>query len=137
MEIDKLLATNPDVVFLDNDNSAGFSGNLLFEKIYSWFVSNQGKGLFITSNEPIQFKDCYGFKPDGKYHFPPFNDYNSSKYLNWYHKEDLASKSNTDLDKTFAAIPSGVKLDDNNEELRKTDINYLLERYLKERTDVN
>ena len=93
LEIDKLLATDPDVVFLDDDNLAGFSGKLLLEKIYSWFVINPGKGLFITSNEPIRFKDCYGYKLDGKYYYPPFNDYNSPQYLNWQHKADLAGVS--------------------------------------------
>jgi DNA replication protein DnaC len=93
LKIDNLLATDPDVVFLDDDNLAGFSGNLLLEKIYSWYVNNPGKGLFITSNEPIQFKSCYGYKLDGKYYYPPFNDYNSPQYLNWHHKTDLAGGS--------------------------------------------
>jgi hypothetical protein len=93
LEIDKLLASDPNVVFLDDDNLAGFSGNLLLEKIYSWFVSNQEKGLFITSNEPIRFKDCYGYKLDGKYYYPPFNDYSSPQYLNWQHRADLAGMS--------------------------------------------
>ncbi|HEL9716989.1 TPA: ATP-binding protein [Legionella pneumophila] len=93
LEIDKLLSSDPDVVFLDDDNLAGFSGNLLLEKIYSWYVSNPGKGLFITSNEPIRFKDCYGYKLDRKYYYPPFNDYNSPQYLNWQHKSDLAGMS--------------------------------------------
>ncbi|HAU1718488.1 TPA: hypothetical protein JBI80_14065 [Legionella pneumophila] len=93
LEIDNLLATDPDVVFLDDDNLAGFSGNLLLEKIYSWYVNNPGKGLFITSNEPIRFNHCYGHKLDGKYYYPPFNDYYSSQYLNWQHKADLAGES--------------------------------------------
>lgn len=92
-EIDKLLASEPHAVFLDDDNLAGFSGNLLLEKIYSWFVSNPGKGLFITSNEPIGFRDCYGYKSDRKYYYPPFNDYFSPQYLNWLHKEGLAGIS--------------------------------------------
>lgn len=93
LEIDKLLASGPDVVFLDDDNLAGFSGNLLLEKIYSWFVSNPGKGLFITSNEAIRFKDCYGFKLDRKYYYPPFNDYSSPQYINWQYKENLVGMS--------------------------------------------
>ncbi len=92
-EIDKLLASDPHAVFLDDDNLASFSGNLLLEKIYSWFVSNPGKGLFITSNEPIGFGDCYGYKLDRKYYYPPFNDYFSPQYLNWLHKEGLAGIS--------------------------------------------
>lgn len=93
LEIDALLASDPDVVFLDDDNLAGFSGNLLLEKIYSWFVSHPRKGLFITSNEPIRFNDCYGYELDEKYHYPPFNDYTSPQYLNWQHKADLAGES--------------------------------------------
>ena len=93
LEIDKLLATKPDVVFLDDDNLAGFSGNLLLEKIYSWYVKNTGKGLFITSNEPISFKNCYGYKLDRRYYYPPFSDYHSYQYLNWQFKTDLAGES--------------------------------------------
>lgn len=92
-EIDILLAKDPDAVFLDDDNLAGFSGNLLLEKIYSWYVNNPGKGLFITSNEPIGFQNCYGYKLDRKYYYPPFNDYNSSQYINWQCKTDLAGAS--------------------------------------------
>jgi hypothetical protein len=92
-EIDKLLATDPDVIFLDDDNLAGFSGNLLLEKIYSWYVQHSGKGLFITSNEPISFKNCYGHKLDGQYDYPPFTHYHSSQYLNWHQKTDLAGES--------------------------------------------
>lgn len=43
--IDDLLATNPEAVFLDDDNLAGFSGNLLLEKIYSWYVNYPGKRM--------------------------------------------------------------------------------------------
>ncbi len=93
LEIDNLLATNPDVVFLDDDNLAGFNGQLLLEKLYSWYVENPGKGLLITSNEPIQFKNCYGYKLDGQYHYPPFSDYHSAQYLNWQHKTDLSGES--------------------------------------------
>lgn len=93
LEIDSLLATNPDAVFLDDDNLAGFSGNLLLEKIYSWYVSHPGKGLFITSNEPICFKNCYGYKLDGQYYYPPFSPYISTQYLNWHYKADLAGES--------------------------------------------
>jgi hypothetical protein len=93
LAIDKLLATDPDAIFLDDDNLAGFSGNLLLEKIYSWYVEQAGKGLFITSNEPICFDKCYGYKLDGQYHYPPFCHYNSSQYINWQHKTDLNGKS--------------------------------------------
>jgi hypothetical protein len=92
-EIDRLLASDPNAIFLDDDNLAGLSGQLLLEKIYSWFVNTPGKGLFITSNQPIHFKDCYGYKLDGKYYFPPFNDYSSAQYLNWQHKADLTGAS--------------------------------------------
>lgn len=93
LEIDKLISSNPDVVFLDDDNLAGFSGNLLLEKIYFWFVINPGKGLFITSNEPIRFQDCYRYKSDNNYYFPPFNDYTSPEYINWQLKADLTGVS--------------------------------------------
>jgi len=47
IEIDKLLATDPDAIFLDDDNLTGYSGNLLLEKIYSWYVSHQGKDYLL------------------------------------------------------------------------------------------
>jgi hypothetical protein len=93
VEIDKLLASNPDAIFLDDDNLTGFSGNLLLEKIYAWYVEHLGKGLFITSNEPICFKKCYGYELDRQYHYPPFSPYHSSQYLNWQYKMDLTGES--------------------------------------------
>ncbi|MDP1602561.1 MAG: hypothetical protein Q8M03_04785 [Legionella sp.] len=92
LEIDHLLESDLDAVFLDDDNLSGFSGNLLLEKMYSWYVQQGGKGLFITSNKTINFEQCYGHKLDG-YHYPPFNDYNSLQYQNWLHKTDLAGES--------------------------------------------
>lgn len=49
--------------------------------------------ILITSNEPICFKNCYGYKLDGQYHYPPFSPYNSSQYLNWTYRTDLAGES--------------------------------------------
>lgn len=92
LAIDALLAENPDAVFLDDDNLSGFSGNLLLEKIYSWYAKNQGKGLYITSNEPVSFKRCYGHKLDG-YQLPPFTHYDSPQYLNWQARENLGGNS--------------------------------------------
>lgn len=92
-ELDNLLATEVNAVFLDDDNLAGFSGNLLLEKIYAWYVQHPGKGLFITSNKPIGFENCYGHQLDGQYHYPPFCHYHAPQYLNWLHKTNLAGES--------------------------------------------
>lgn len=92
LAIDALLAENPDAVFLDDDNLSGFSGNLLLEKIYAWYAKNPGKGLYITSNEPVSFKKCYGHKLDG-YQPPPFTHYDSPQYLNWQVRENLGGSS--------------------------------------------
>jgi hypothetical protein len=92
-KIDALLSSKPDAVFLDDDNLAGFSGRLLLEKMYQWYVTNPGKGLFITSNEPVIFTDCYGYRLDRSYQFPPFSDYTSSAYINWCQKTGLSGKS--------------------------------------------
>jgi len=118
------LASDPDVVFLDDDNLAGFSGNLLLEKIYSWFVSNPGKGLFITSNEPIRFKDCYGYRLDGKYYYPPFNDYSSPQYLNWQHKADLAGMSlrSKHDGQSIGAVVSDLSWNNNKGNLRQFEL---------------
>lgn len=90
LQIEALLASSPDVVFLDDNNLSGFSGHILLEKIYSWYVNNPGKGFFITSNDPVSFTACYGRKLDGKYHFPPFASYHSPEYMNRELKTDLA-----------------------------------------------
>lgn len=91
-KIEGLLAENPDAVFLDDDNLS-FMGKLLLEKLYSWYVNNSGKGLFISSNVAISFTDRYGYKLDGQYDYPPFNPYDSAQYLNWEYKADLAGES--------------------------------------------
>jgi hypothetical protein len=92
-EIDDLLSANPDVVVLDDDNLAGYCGRVLLEKIYAWYLAAPGRGLFITSNVVISFQNCYGYKSDKTYHYPPFADYHSVQYLNWIHKTGLAGKS--------------------------------------------
>lgn len=81
-EIKRLLSTNPDAVFLDDDNLVDYDGRVLLEEIYAWYVNCPGKGLFVTSNEPLTFENCYGLKIDAKYHFPPFLEYTSSQYTN-------------------------------------------------------
>lgn len=88
-----LLGSNPDVIFMDDNNLIGVGGFGLLEKIYSWYVNNPNKGLFITSNEMIRFEGCYGYTLDQKYHFPPFNHYDSLQYLNWSTQFYLAGES--------------------------------------------
>lgn len=79
-EIHQLLAMNPDAVFLDDDNLVSLDGGILLEEIYAWYVGNPKKGLFITSNRPISFQDCYGIQLSG-YHIPPFAGYTSPQYM--------------------------------------------------------
>lgn len=107
-QIDALLARNPDAVFLDDNNLAGFSGTILLEKLYLWYVNNSGKGLFITSNEPINFETCYGYKLNRSYNFPPFTPYDSSQYLNQHAKTNVAGVSLRERQegKAIAAIVS-------------------------------
>ncbi len=81
-EIRQLLQSDPDAVFLDDDNLIDYSGKILLEEIYGWYVTHLGRGLFITSNEPITFKECYGLKFDKKYYYPPFTGYFSEQYQN-------------------------------------------------------
>lgn len=77
-EIRRLLANNPDAVFLDDDNIVGYAGQMLLEEIYTWYICNPGKGLFITSNEMVSFEKCFGLKLDEKYYFVPFAGYASA-----------------------------------------------------------
>ena len=92
-KIQKLLDSKPDAVFLDDDNLVGYSGRILLEKIYKWFVTTPNVGLFITSNESITFEKCYGYKLDKKYHFPPFPGYCSSQYQNTIWRQDMSGQS--------------------------------------------
>ncbi len=77
-DIRKLLEPNPDAVFLDDDNMVGYAGKVLLEEIYTWYICNPGKGLFITSNETISLENCFGLKIDEKYYFVPFVGYLNS-----------------------------------------------------------
>ncbi len=81
IEIQSLLARDPDVVFLDDDNIVGHAGEVLLEAIYAWYVTHPGKGLLITSNVAVNFEKCYGFKLEGTIP-PPFLDYTSEQYEN-------------------------------------------------------
>ena len=92
-KIKELLATNPDAIFLDDDNLVGYAGRVLLEEIYRWYASTSGKGLFITSNEPVSFKDCYGLQLDKKYLFPPFPGYTSFQYTNTILRSALTGQS--------------------------------------------
>lgn len=88
-----LLHENPDAVFLDDDNLIGYAGEVLLEEIYAWYVSNPGKGLFITSNEEVTFEKRYGLRLDGKYYFPPFPGYTSPAYQNTLIRRGLTGQS--------------------------------------------
>lgn len=91
--IKTLLQDNPDAVFLDDDNLIGYSGQVLLEEVYSWYVHNATKGLFITSNEVVTFKTCYGLKVDKKYYPTPFPGYTSYAYQNTIVRRGLTGKS--------------------------------------------
>lgn len=91
-EITLLLETNPDAVFLDDNNLIGFSGRVLLEVIYSWYVENPGKGLYLSSNERITFNRCYGLTSNAEYHCPPFPGYDNPCYQNSTVLENLAGK---------------------------------------------
>jgi hypothetical protein len=92
-KIRMLLTSQPDVVFLDDNNLIGYAGKVLLEELYAWYVNYPNKGLFITSNEKISFKDCYGAQLDGAYHFPPFPGYTSPQYINMISHSGLSGKS--------------------------------------------
>ncbi len=81
-EIQALLNENPDAVFLDDENLVGYAGKILLEECYSWYACHPGKALFITSNEMVSFKKCYGPKLDETFHFSPFPGYTSDAYQN-------------------------------------------------------
>lgn len=92
-EVRRLLAANPDSVFLDDDNLVGYAGRVLLEEIYTWYTNTPGKGLFITSNEAVNLQQCFGLKLDKSYHFPPFVGYMSPQYLNTIRRTDLVGPS--------------------------------------------
>ena len=78
----KFLNGSTDAVVLDDDNLAGYAGKVLLEEIYSWFVSNPGRGLYITSNEELSFDTLYGLRLDQSYDCVPFPGYDSPQYVN-------------------------------------------------------
>lgn len=92
-EIKKLLQGDFDAVFLDDDNLVGYAGKVLLEEMYAWYVCHPGKGLFITSNEPITLKSCYGLQSNLEYKFAPFPGYTSEQYENTYVCRDLRGES--------------------------------------------
>lgn len=92
-QIDEMLADNPDAVFLDDDNLGGYSGQILLEKIYAWYVSHPNKGLYVSSNSAVTFENCYGLKLDQTYHYPPYCEYDSPQYLQQVHIEGLTGLS--------------------------------------------
>ncbi|MFI4957530.1 MAG: hypothetical protein ACHQAX_10045 [Gammaproteobacteria bacterium] len=95
-EIKKLLETNPDAVFLDDDNIVDLAGKILLEEIFTWYANHDGKGLFITSNEPITFKGCYGIRMDNTYHCPHFIAYDSPQFLSTYIRNRLTGNTMRD-----------------------------------------
>ena len=92
-DIKELLNASTDAVVLDDDNLAGYAGKVLLEEIYSWFVLNQGKGLYITSNEEISFDRLYGLRLDRSYDCVPFTGYDSAQYLNTIQRTGLEGAS--------------------------------------------
>ncbi|RAP26169.1 hypothetical protein DID78_06960 [Candidatus Marinamargulisbacteria bacterium SCGC AG-343-D04] len=75
------LLQDADAVFLDDDNLTSYTGKALLEKVYDWFVSNSGKGLFITSNKDLNIGGLYGYKYNREYLYSPFSGYDSPQYL--------------------------------------------------------
>lgn len=121
-EIRRLLATNPDAVFLDDDNIVGYAGQVLLEEIYTWYICNPGKGLFITSNETVSFEKCFGVKLDEQYYFVPFAGYLNpamqgiviNANLNGQSQRPTLAVSVTDLDDhekmiRLMRVPQGVR----------------------------
>lgn len=92
-EIKLLLQDDIDAVFMDDNNLIGYSGKILLEEVYRWYVSNPGKGLFITSNEEVSLNSCFGLKLDEKFHYPPFLNYDSVQYTNFYIQSGLNGNS--------------------------------------------
>lgn len=107
--LDQLLSTNPDVVFLDDNNLASQSGKALLEVIYEWYVTNPGKGLFISSNVDISFKDCFGPKLDG-YHTPPFHAFDSEGYMHRYTMPVTGVSQRPALEGTITKLDDFAKL---------------------------
>lgn len=93
--IDRLLEMDPDAVFFDDDDLTRWIKNLLFEKIYAWYVHHSGKGFFLISSQPIDFTRYYGyqFTAQGDYVLPPFVNYHDPQYINQIHKTGLSGNN--------------------------------------------
>ena len=105
-DIRKSLNGAPDAVILDDDNLAGYAGKVLLEEIYSWFVSNPGKGLYITSNEALSFEPLYGLRLDQSYDCVPFPGYDSPQYVNTIRRIGLDGTSLRKTEFDRASLPA-------------------------------
>ncbi len=75
LDIRQQLSVDIDAIFLDDDNLVGTAGKVLLEEVYLWYSKNNGKGLLITSNEPVSLSHCYGLRLDKSYDFAPLAPY--------------------------------------------------------------
>jgi len=105
-DIRKFLNESTDAVVLDDDNLAGYAGKVLLEEIYSWFVLNPGRGLYITSNEELSFDTLYGIRLDESYDCVPFPGYHSPQYVNTILRTELngASLRKTRFDRALLPV---------------------------------
>ena len=88
-----MLSDKTDVVFLDDNNPSEFQWQSFIEKVFTWYSTNPNKGLYITSNEDIDFKQLYGWKLDQTYHCVPFAGYDSTQILNTIIRTKLSGES--------------------------------------------
>lgn len=92
-KIAESLTPDIEVVFLDDDNLTGYAGTVLLAEVYRWYCTYPNKGLYITSNETISFKDCYGIQLNMSYDYPPFPGYHSPQYTNMHVFDQLIAPS--------------------------------------------
>ena len=104
-KIRQWLTPSADVVILDDNNIAGWAGKIVFEEVFDWFASTPGRGLFITSNVPINVAKLYGHRLDQTYVPAPFPGYDSPQYMRAVVKTDLKGTSLRTSAFQYASLP--------------------------------
>lgn len=91
-KIHRLLATNPDVVILDENDLAAYFAAVILDECYSWYVKNSGKGVLITSSKPVTFDRRYR-RDFTHYNFVPFLSYISEAMQGIVTRSNLSGES--------------------------------------------
>ncbi len=81
-----------DVVFLDDDNLVSVAGKILKDELTRWYLFNEAKGLFITSNVKMTLSNEYN-EQSVEYRYPLLPGYTTSRYQHTIMRNVLTGQS--------------------------------------------